>query len=375
MTCPEDTAPDDETPDPGCESSINLASVDDILAGHAPPSSAGAESAARVNPEDLRLLLALRALAAERRAATAGQAVSLPHHIARYRVEAELGRGGFAVVYAATDTDSGQRVAVKLLLPEAHLSPAKRKRFEKEAKFCSRLDHPGIVPLLAIGRDREHHYLVSELCPGGSLAAWLDRHPGPLAPATSARIVARLAHAVGHAHAKRIIHRDIKPANVLLVPAGPGGALLADADADGGGWEVKLGDFGLGKLVHGEIPADDELLTDATKTGTLVGSPEWMAPEQVDLALGKIGPPTDVHGLGLLLDRLLSGRSRFAGEHPSDTFRRLRSPAAAAPPDDLPGVPQPLLTIRNHCLERRPEDRPPTAGMLAAALDALAGLL
>jgi len=375
MPLPDDTAPADETPDPGCDPSITLASVDDILAGHAPPSGAGAESAARVNPEDLRLLLALRALAAERRAAMAPRAVSLPHHIGRYRVEAELGRGGFAVVYSATDTDSGQRVAVKLLLPEAHLAPAKRKRFEKEAKFCARLDHPGIVPLLAVGREGEHQYIVSELCSGGSLAAWLERHPGPLDPATSARIVARLAHAVGHAHAKGIIHRDIKPANVLLVPAGPGGGLLGDAAADGGGWEVKLGDFGLGKLVHGEIPADDELLVDATKSGTLVGSPEWMAPEQVDLAIGKIGPATDVHGLGLLLDRLLSGRSRFAGERPSDVFRRLRSPAPAASVDDLPGVPQQLLTIRNRCLERRPEDRCPTAGVVAAALDALAGLL
>jgi serine/threonine protein kinase len=135
---------------------------------------------------------------------------------------------------------------------------------------------------------------------------------------------------------------------------------------------VKLGDFGLGKLVQAEAAADQELLSDFTRPGTLLGSPEWMAPEQVDSAIGPVGPATDIHALGLVLDRLLTGRSRHAGERPSEAFRRLRNPLPVTTVDDPPGIAADLLAIRRQCLARRPEDRPPSAAALAARLDAVA---
>lgn len=376
MTRPDDTVRPDDTPPPGGAPRRDLAALaalDDILAGRG-AAAAGAEAmAARVPPEDLRLLIALRALAAERRAAVAPSAATMPERIGRYRIGPELGRGGFAVVHAATDAESGQPVAIKVLLPEALLSGSKRRRFEREAALCARLTHPGIVPLIEVGLEGSQPYIVSHLCSGGSLAAWLERHPGPLPPAAAARIVARLAHAVAHAHACRIIHRDIKPANVLLVPTTAARPTLADAAADGGcGWEVKLGDFGLGKLVHDAPPTADNGADDGTRAGVVLGSPEWMAPEQVDPLLGTVGPASDIHALGLLLDRLLTGRSRHAGERPSEAFRRLRDPATVVPANDPPGLPAELLAIRSRCLARRPEDRPPTAGVVAGALDAIA---
>jgi serine/threonine protein kinase len=373
-----DTDLPDETPSPNRERERELsilAALDDILAGRETGASVGADAdmlAARVAPKDLRLLLAIRALAAEHRAAAPEPASTPPARIGRFTVGAEIGRGGFAVVYAATDPTTGRRVAIKLLRPESLLSAAKRRRFEREAGLCARLEHPAIVPLIEVGIERDQPFIISELCEGGSLAGWLERHPGPLPGGMAAGIVARLAGAVDHAHRRSILHRDITPANVFLVPATPHPPLLVEGDAAGGGWGVKLGDFGLGKLVQAEAAADQELLSDFTRPGTLLGSPEWMAPEQVDSAIGPVGPATDIHALGLVLDRLLTGRSRHAGERPSAAFRRLRNPLPVTTVDDPPGIAADLLAIRRQCLARRPEDRPASAAALAARLDAVA---
>jgi len=374
MRSPDDTDLPDDTRAPGQQRERELsvlAALDDILAGRGAPAQGGADAdalVARVAPSDLRLLLAIRALGADRRSS----APSLPERIGRFIVDGTLGQGGFAVVYAASDPAADRRVAIKVLMPESLLSAAKRRRFEREAGLCARLVHPAIVPLLEVGQDRGQPFLVWELCGGGSLGVWLEQHPGPLPGAMAARIVARLADAVHHAHRCGILHRDITPANVFLVPPTTAAPLLADAAAAGGGWDVKLGDFGLGKLVQAEGPADQELLSDFTRPGTLLGSPEWMAPEQVDPAIGAVGPATDIHGLGLLLDRLLTGRSRFAGERPSEAFRRLRAPEVPVAPEEPAGISAGLAAIRRRCLARRPEDRPASAAELAAALESAA---
>ena len=215
-------------------------------------------------------------------------------------------------------------------------------------------------------------YLVTELCPGGSLAAWLEGHPGPVSIAAATRVVARLARGTAHAHACNIVHRDIKPANVLLVA--PAGAVpaLPDQTATGGGYDVFLGDFGLGRIVCPTTADDDALMSDGTRPGTVLGSPEWMAPEQVDTAYGPVGPATDVHALGLVLDRLLTGRSRHAGERPSEAFRRLRDRVVAPPFEGGPEIPSGLASIVRWCLEREP-DRRPSAAALASELDLFAG--
>ncbi|MBU6277227.1 MAG: serine/threonine protein kinase [Planctomycetes bacterium] len=327
-------------------------------------------ASSRVSADDLRLLLAIRALAAERRAVTLPSA-SRPQAIGRFTITDELGRGGFAIVYAATDTLSGHRVALKVLRPEAADSQTKRRRFRREAGLCARLVHPAIVRLLEVGEAEGMPYLVTELCPGGTLAAWLERHPGPLPIATAARVVARLARGADHAHACNIVHRDIKLANVLLVAPADGAPCLADPTVAGEGYDVQLGDFGLGRIVCPTTAEDDALMSDGTRPGTVLGSPEWMAPEQVDPAFGPVGPATDVHALGLILDRLLTGRSRHAGERPSEAFRRLRNRVADPSLDDGPAIPSALASLRRWCLDREP-DRRPTAAALATELDLFA---
>jgi len=119
-------------------------------------------------------------------------------------------------------------------------------------------------------------------------------------------LVRTLATAVAHAHASGIVHRDIKPANVLLVPPpGQPASVASGGDMTITGMTLKLGDFGLGKLFHDHA---DEEFTQLTRTGSRLGTPAWMAPEQIDRSFGEVGPATDIHALGLLLDRLLTGR-------------------------------------------------------------------
>ncbi|MBM3956144.1 MAG: serine/threonine protein kinase [Planctomycetes bacterium] len=362
------TARDDEA---GVEAVLDL---DDLLFRRSTVAADAATieaASSRVSADDLRLLLAIRALAAERRAVALPSA-SRPQAIGRFAITDELGRGGFAIVYAATDTVSGHRVALKVLRPEAADSQAKRRRFRREAGLCARLVHPVIVRLLEVGEAEGAPYLVTELCPGGTLAAWLEKHPGALPIDSAARVVARLARGVDHAHACNIVHRDIKPANVLLVAPGDGPPSLADPAGTGGGYDVQLGDFGLGRIVCPTTAEDDALMSDGTRPGTVLGSPEWMAPEQVDSAFGPVGPATDVHALGLVLDRLLTGRSRHAGERPSEAFRRLRDRVVAPPFEGGPEIPSGLASIVRWCLEREP-DRRPSAAALASELDLFAG--
>jgi hypothetical protein len=180
--------------------------------------------------------------------------------------------------------------------------------------------------------------------------------------------VRAIAGAVACAHDAGVVHRDIKPANVLLVPAPPGSEpILVAARPDDLGLSVKLGDFGLGK-VHDEIDAADPL-TQLTRTGARIGTPAWMAPEQVDRSVGAIGPATDVHALGLLLDRLLTGRSLRGGTTDTEIYRQVLIDEPASADRVVRGVPRDLAAVATKCLARQPADRYSTAADLAADLD------
>ncbi len=164
------------------------------------------------------------------------------------------------------------------------------------------------------------------------------------------------------------MHRDIKPANVVLVPAPTGGEpILAGVSPDAPGLSVKLGDFGLGK-VHDEIDAADPL-TQLTRTGARIGTPAWMAPEQVDRSVGSIGPATDVHALGLLLDRLLTGRSLRGGTTDTEIYRQVLIDEPVSADRVVRGVPRDLAAVAAKCLARQPAARYATADDLAADLD------
>lgn len=348
-----------------------LAALDDRLAGHAAvegdsgridrdePTTPAGDSPALAAAVDLILLL--RQAAAEE-CDRLEEPLVLPQRIGRYEIRREAGRGAFAYVLEARDEILHRRVALKIARPEALVSVALRRRFIREAELAARLIHPHVVVIHEVGEESGLVFISSEYCAGGDLAAWLDRHPGPLPPRQAAEIVRELATAVSYAHSKGIVHRDIKPANVLLVPRPPGAGAAPDAAPPLADMTVKLGDFGLGKLF---VEQPDHQLTDLTRTGSRLGTPAWMAPEQIDRSFGEAGPATDVHALGLLLDRLLTGRVLFAGKTEAETFRAILLEEAVGADRANPRVPAELAAVGLACLAKRPADRYPSAAALA----------
>jgi eukaryotic-like serine/threonine-protein kinase len=350
------------------EAAERLAAIDDCIGGM-PPDGAVALPADHALT-DPALAGALDAILLLRQTAAADakppeSPAALPCSVGRFQVVREAGRGGFAYVAEAFDPSLRRSVALKIARPEALLSHDARRRFIREAEIAARLIHPHVVGIHEVGEAGGLVFIAQEYCVGGSLADWLERHPGPLDPRTAATLVRALAQAVAHAHSQGIVHRDIKPANVLLVPVDAAAGNLAILPD--GGFTVKLGDFGLGKLFDAEGGAKDGS-TQLTQSGMRLGTPAWMAPEQIDASFGPVGPATDIHALGVLLDRLLTGRSLRAGRTDVETFRKvlLDDP----PPADriAAGVPRNLGAVCLRCMAKRPSDRYHSAAELAADL-------
>src|SRR5262249_19851255 len=189
-----------------------------------------------------------------------------------YEMEELLGRGGMGLVFKATQKALKRHVALKIIVSGAHASAGERARFRTEAEAVARLHHPGIVQIYEVGEQAGCPYLALEFVSGGSLAQHLDGKPMP--PRRAAQLLLDLARAVQHAHEQGIVHRDLKPANVLLTETGV----------------AKITDFGLAKLLDVE--------QGQTRTGAVLGSPSYMAPEQAAGKVRAIGPATDVYALG-----------------------------------------------------------------------------
>jgi eukaryotic-like serine/threonine-protein kinase len=252
-----------------------------------------------------------------------------------YEVLGELGRGGMGVVYRARQVRLGRVVALKVLLAGAHAGEQDLARFRAEAEAVARLQHPNIVQIYEVGEEGGRPYLALEYVDGGSLA---DRLRGtPLPAREAARLAETLARAVHAAHRHGIVHRDLKPANVLLT-------------ADG---TPKVVDFGLAKRLDGA--------TLHTQTGAVLGTPDFMAPEQAEG--GATGPATDVHALGALLYQMLTGRPPFVAETALDTLLRVRLDEPVPPSVLQPKVPRDLGTVCLKCLRKSPAQR------YASALD------
>lgn len=358
-----------ESPDAAnADAAERLAAIDDCLGGMPPDGAAAMPDDHSL--ADPALAGALDAILLLRQTAAADARppepeVALPRMVGRFQIVREAGRGGFAYVAEAIDPTLHRSVALKIARPEALLSSDVRRRFIREAEIAARLTHPHIVGIHEVGEAGGLVFIAQEYCPGGSLADWLERHPGPLRPKTAARVVRSLAQALAHAHSHGIVHRDIKPANVLLVPVDAASGDFAILPDDG--FTVKLGDFGLGKIFDAEDGASDAI-TQLTQSGTRLGTPAWMAPEQIDASFGPVGPATDIHALGVLLDRLLTGRNLRAGRTDAETFRKvlLDDP----PPADriAAGVPRDLGAVCVKCMAKRPADRYLSAAELAADL-------
>jgi len=257
--------------------------------------------------------------------------------VAGYELLAELGRGGMGVVYKARQTRLGRIVALKMLLAGAHAGPQELGRFRREAEAVARLQHPHIVQIFEVGEQQGCPYLVLEYVEGGNLAEKLK--DGPLPDRAAAELVALLASAVHAAHQGGIVHRDLKPANVLLTTNST----------------PKITDFGLAKRLDGASAQ--------TLSGALLGTPNYMAPEQAEGS--HVGPAADVYGLGAILYYLLTGGPPFLAESPLDILLLVRATEPIRPSVRQPRVARDLETICLRCLEKAPSRRYKTAAALA----------
>jgi serine/threonine-protein kinase len=286
----------------------------------------------------------------------------------RYVLERRLGSGGMGVVYAARHLGLQKRFALKLLLPPATRDASSAERFRREAEALGALAHPGIVTVTDFGvdaRDGGTPYLVMELLAGVTLHARLAEAPEPMAAAAALDLLAGIAAALDHAHARGVLHRDLKPANVVLV-------------REGGGAEVpRLLDFGLAHLTHPArrevaaalaAAADSPAAGDAarlTGAGALLGTVAFMAPEL--LAGGAATTASDVYAFGVLAYEVLAGVRPFEGE-PWEVMRAHRESAPPPASSQRAGLPPELDAALAAALAKDPRQRPATAGALVAEL-------
>jgi len=269
----------------------------------------------------------------------AGLPEALPAWIGPYRVLGPLGEGSIGRVYRAVDPESGHEVAVKRVHRFLATDERVMERFRREAETVERLTHPNLVSVHDVGPD----FLVLDLVEGESLDRRLERE-GRLSPRTAVPLLRQVADALDYIHARGIVHRDVKPSNVL-------------ATRDG---TVKLADFGIAHLSWAPI----------TRSGELIGSPAYMAPEQI--ALGEVEPASDVHALGVVAFQCLTGERPFKGKGVGALLQKVvyqEPPAASSLRPDLPGAVDPVLA---RALAKDPDER---FGCARDFIDALAAAL
>jgi len=212
----------------------------------------------------------------------------------KYRVDAVLGEGGMGVVVAATNLMTEKRVALKRLLPRFAADDAAVQRFLREARAAGRIDHPNVVDIYDVGQDRGVPFLVMELLRGVPLATAMAE--APLDPASVVRLLMPACRGLHAVHEMGLVHRDLKPDNIFLCQR-PDGTVV----------DVKVLDFGISKAI------DEQVLPSITKTGSLMGTPHYMAPEQIR-GLRDIDRRADVYSLGVILYQALTGALPFNAE-------------------------------------------------------------
>lgn len=269
-----------------------------------------------------------------------------PLELPGYEIGNEIGRGGMGVVYRARHVALGRPVALKVLLGGVHAPEKERERFRREASTAAGFQHPDIVRVYEVGEHCGVAYFAMEFVAGGSLDRRLDGTPWPASAA--AKLVETVARAVQHAHDRGVVHRDLKPANILLA---------YDREARTTNPSPKVTDFGLARLLESNGVQ--------TRTGSLLGTPSYMAPEQVSGSTREIGPPADVYALGAILYELLVGRPPFADPDVVETLVQVRFHDPVPPRRFRPALPRDLDTVALKCLQKAPALRYSTAGELA----------
>jgi serine/threonine protein kinase len=279
--------------------------------------------------------------------------------VSGYEILAVLGRGGMGVVYKARQTDLKRVVALKMVLGGAHASAEDLGRFRAEAKAVAGLHHPNIVQVFEVGEHNGQPFFSMEYVEGSALDYWLSGTPQPALAA--AGLIETLARAVQCAHDRGVVHRDLKPANILLT-ALPSGAPAPDetTSAEAAYGVPKIADFGLAKRLEDG--------SGYTRTGDILGTPSYMAPEQARGKSREVGPAADVYALGAILYELLTGRPPFRAATAVDTLWQVLNEDPIPPGRLRPKLPRDLETICLKCLQKDPGKRYSGALELAADL-------
>jgi WD40 repeat protein/tRNA A-37 threonylcarbamoyl transferase component Bud32 len=261
-----------------------------------------------------------------------------------YELLEEIARGGMGVVYKARQKSLNRTVAVKLILAGQFATKQFVRRFRAEAAAAAVLQHPNIVAIHEVGVYAGHHFFSMDYVQGQNLAQLVGSRP--LAPRQAARYIKLIAEAIDYAHQQGILHRDLKPSNVLI-----------DAATD----QPRVTDFGLARRLDGD--------SSLTITGQVLGSPNFMPPEQAGSGGHKLGRHSDVYGLGAILYYLVTARAPFQAESLEATVTQVINVEPIAPRLLNPAVPADLETICLRCLEKEPCRRYQTAHELAEELD------
>ena len=270
--------------------------------------------------------------------------LALPCRFGDYELLEELGRGGMGVVYRAQQLSLSREVAVKMILRGQLATQGDLDRFRSEAESAARLEHPGIVPVYEVGDVDGRAYFSMKYIDGATLADRLAT--GPMQPREAARILIDVARGIHFAHERGVLHRDLKPSNILLDAAG----------------RPHVTDFGLAKQI-----SDPGSLT---RTGAMIGTPAYMAPEQAAGARGQVGPTSDVYSLGVILYHMLTGRPPFQAASPVDLVLMVLEQDPVPPRLLNPKADRDLEMIALRCLQKPTDLRYQTAAALAADLDA-----
>src|SRR5438270_716810 len=274
--------------------------------------------------------------------------------IGKYIVKRELGRGGMGAVYLAVQPGLGREVAIKELVPSAAADPTALKRFLQEAQVMARTSHPNLVQVHDLEQIGAANYIVLEFVRGRSLRDWLNKGEIPL-PQVFA-VMHGVLQALDYAHRHAIVHRDMKPENVLLSDEG----------------NVKVADFGIARLTDESVPPGST----ATKTGTTVGTPQYMSPEQV--ASSKVDGRSDLYSAGIMFYELIVGQPPFTASEADGPFTLMAKHVQAPPkpPSVLkPGLDPQLEEIVLKSLSKRPEARYQNGQEFDAAVSGIADRL
>jgi serine/threonine-protein kinase len=263
-----------------------------------------------------------------------------------YRLLSRIGQGGMGEVWKAEDTNLLRTVAVKLLREEMANDTEWKARFLREARTAARLSHPNIATIYAIDEVDQRMYIAMELVEGDSLKTLIAARTMTMPDVV--RIIKRCADALTEAHVHGVIHRDVKPENIVVTKRG-----------------VKMLDFGIAKLI--DAPPEDA--GKLTSDGTVIGTPDYMSPEQ---ALGKpIDHRSDIFSLGVVLYEALTGRHPFASPSVTETLVRIVTKEAPDITKFVPDAPPQLIEVVQQAMKKKPEERYDVAKQMASALNKL----